>query len=91
MEGSDTFTINGKLALVWKCQSDGVEPFMIQVWKKTNNGSDSPVGQQVIDKGANCPNGQSGQVIDFNGDRFTGYLEVTAIGPWTIDAGTYSP
>ena len=90
-ENSNAFQINGKLALTWQCQSSGVQPFEIQVWQKgSGGGNDTPVGQPVIDDGANCPGGQTGQTIDFQGNSFIGYLGVTAIGPWTIDAATLS-
>ncbi|MEV6110962.1 hypothetical protein AB0L59_00210 [Streptomyces sp. NPDC052109] len=80
---TDRFPVTEKLMLKWTCPPSRAVPFMIQIWKITNSGYDSPI-RMVRDSGE----GSGHQVIDFGDDRFIAYLGVTAIGDWVIDIYT---
>jgi hypothetical protein len=85
-ENTDTFQVNGALSLTWACTASSAQPFEIQMFKKTDTGY-SPVGQPIIDSGSACG---GTQIIDFQGDHFTGHLNIIAIFAWRVQADTLS-
>lgn len=85
MQNTDHFQINGSITLAWTCANNSSQPFGIQVWDSSSGKYDTPVGTQISDTSSGC---SGSQTIDFGGKSFLGFIGITAIGDWTLDAQT---
>lgn len=89
MQNTEGFTVNQRLRLTWQCTFNQSQPFGIQVWQHLSNGTDTPIGQSITGQ---CQGGMESQVFDFSSQgQFQGFLGITALADWTIDAYTSSP